>query len=197
MSKLSEDPRIDPRIKRLFGKMPAMGGRDMASREEVLERNQSEKAVAGRAVMTAFAERADNEELAPSTGLTTTVEEFTSQPDGNTIKVRFIRPDGVERPRACTIHGGGAATMSAFDGNYRAWAASSPPAVWRWRWWTSATRWWPPRRRRWRRTRRGSTTACRACTGWWPRPTAWASTPSFVVAGESEKRRQPHAGHRG
>ncbi|MEZ5231111.1 MAG: alpha/beta hydrolase [Acidimicrobiales bacterium] len=123
MSKLSEDPRIDPRIKRLFGKMPAMGGRDMASREEVLERNQSEKAVAGRAVMTAFAERADNEELAPSTGLTTTVEEFTSQPDGNTIKVRFIRPEGVERPPCVYyIHGGGMATRSAFDGNYRAWA---------------------------------------------------------------------------
>ncbi|MCC6438652.1 MAG: alpha/beta hydrolase [Acidimicrobiales bacterium] len=124
MSKLSEDPRIDPRLKRLFGKMPAMGGRDMASREEVLERNNSEKAIAGRAVMAAFAERADTEAIAPSTGLTVTTEEFTSQPDGNTIKVQFVRPDGAGDRPPCVyyIHGGGMATMSCFDGNYRAWA---------------------------------------------------------------------------
>ena len=83
MSKLSEDPRIDPRLKKLFGKMPAIGGRDLSSREEVLERNGSEKALAGRAVMAAFAERADTEEIAPSAGLTVTTETFVSQPDGN------------------------------------------------------------------------------------------------------------------
>jgi acetyl esterase/lipase len=124
MSKLSEDPRIDPRLKRLFGKMPAMGGRDMASREEVLERNHSEKAIAGRKVMEAFAERADTEEIAPSDGLTVTTESFTSQPDGNTIKVSLTRPDfaGERPPCVYYIHGGGMATMSCFDGNYRAWA---------------------------------------------------------------------------
>jgi acetyl esterase len=124
MSKLSEDPRIDPRLKRLFGKMPVVRGRDMASREEVLERNQSEKAVAGRAVMAAFAERADTEEIAPSDGLTTTTETFVSQPDGNTIKVLFVRPEfaGDRPPCVCYLHGGGMATMSGFDGNYRAWA---------------------------------------------------------------------------
>jgi len=124
MSKLSEDPRIDPRLKSLFGKMPAMGGRDMASRAEVLERNQSDKAVAGRAVMAAFAERADTEEIAPSAGLTVSTETFESAPDGNTIKVGFVRPDfaGERPPCVYYIHGGGMATMSAFDGNYRAWA---------------------------------------------------------------------------
>ena len=44
MSKLSEDPRIDPRLKALFGKMPVMRGRDLSSRVEVVERNGNEKA---------------------------------------------------------------------------------------------------------------------------------------------------------
>ena len=124
MSKLSNDPRIDPRLKRLFGKMPPMGGRDAADRDEVLARNQSEKAIAGRAVMAEFAERADTEEIAPSDGLTVTTETFTSAPDGNEIKVRFVRPDFAGERPACVyyIHGGGMATMSCFDGNYRAWA---------------------------------------------------------------------------
>ncbi len=124
MSKLSEDPRIDPRLRKLFGQMPTIGGGDMASREEVLRRNQSDKAVAGRAASAAFAERMDNEELAPSAGLTVTTETFVSQPDGNTIKVQFVRPDfaGDRPPCVYYIHGGGMATMSCFDGNYRAWA---------------------------------------------------------------------------
>jgi acetyl esterase/lipase len=124
MSKLSEDPRIDPRLKRLFGKMPAMGGRDMQSREEVLLRNQGEKAVKGREIMAAFAERADTEEVAPSKGLTVTTETFVSEPDGNSIQVAFVRPDfaGNRPPCVYYIHGGGMASMSCFDGNYRAWA---------------------------------------------------------------------------
>lgn len=124
MSKLTEDPRIDPRIKAAFGHWPVVRGRDMASRDEVLRANNSDKAVAGRAAMTAFMNKVDTEELAPSTGLTITEETFTSQPDGNEIRVRFVRPDFAgERPAAvCYLHGGGMATMSAYDGNYRAWA---------------------------------------------------------------------------
>ena len=124
MSKLLDDPRIDPRLKALFGKMPVVQGRDMSSREEVLERNQSEKAIAGRAVMARFAERTDTEEVAPSDGLTVTTETFKSEPDGNSIKVQFVRPDfaGDQPPCVYYIHGGGMATMSCFDGNYRAWA---------------------------------------------------------------------------
>lgn len=124
MSKLSEDPRIDPRLKALFGEMPVLRGRDLSSREEVLERNRSHKAVAGRAAMAAFADRADTEEVAPSDGLTVTTETFTSEPDGNAVKVSFVRPDvvGYRLPCVYYIHGGGMATMSCFDGNYRAWA---------------------------------------------------------------------------
>lgn len=124
MSKLTEDPRIDPRIKAHLGKWPVVRGREMSSREEVLERNRSEKAVAARAAMSRYAERADTEEVAPSDGLEVTTETFVSEPDGNSIKVRFVRPDfaGERPPCVYYIHGGGMATMSCFDGNYRAWA---------------------------------------------------------------------------
>src|SRR4051812_11025778 len=124
MSKLSDDPRIDPRLKATLGKWPVIAGRDMASRDEVVARNGSEKAAAGRAAMTAAMERADTEELASSVGLTVTTETFVSEPDGNTIQVRFVRPDfaGDRPPCVYYIHGGGMATMSCFDGNYRVWA---------------------------------------------------------------------------
>jgi acetyl esterase len=124
MSKLVEDPRVDPRLKRMFGKMPVVAGRDMANRDEVLAANQSEKAIAARAVMATFADRMDTEEIAPSDGLTITTETFESSPDGNTIQVLFVRPDdaGDRPPCVAYLHGGGMATMSCFDGNYRAWA---------------------------------------------------------------------------
>jgi acetyl esterase/lipase len=65
----------------------------------------------------------DNEETAPSVGLAISTLEFTSQPDGNRIKVLFTRSDTTE-PLACVayLHGGGMTSLSAFDGQYRAWA---------------------------------------------------------------------------
>jgi acetyl esterase/lipase len=74
--------------------------------------------------MAGFLDQVDTEELAPSTGLTVTEETYTSEPDGNQIKVRFVRPDfaGDRPPVVCYLHGGGMAIMSAYDGNYRAWA---------------------------------------------------------------------------
>ena len=124
MSKLVDDPRVDPRLKRMCGKMPVPAGRDMESRDEVLAANHGEKAVAARAVMAKFAERMDSEDVAPSVGLTVTTETFESSPDGNTVQVLFVRPDeaGDRVPCVAYLHGGGMATMSAFDGNYRAWA---------------------------------------------------------------------------
>jgi acetyl esterase len=124
MSKLSEDPRIDPRLKALMGGWPVIKARDAADREEILARNNSDKAAAGRDAMLRFAERADTEEIAPSTGLTFTEESFVSQPDGNTVKVRFVRPDFAGDRPGCVVylHGGGMASMSCYDGNYRAWA---------------------------------------------------------------------------
>ena len=64
----------------------------------------------------------DTEEIAPSQGLVTETHSFTSSPDGNTIQVLFIRPDGTE-PKPCVLyfHGGGMQTNSCFEGIYRAW----------------------------------------------------------------------------
>jgi acetyl esterase/lipase len=123
MSKLSDDRRIDPRIKAMFGAMPpAPPAKNVASREEQLAAENSEAAKAAAAQMTAMFDMVDNEEVAPSKGLKVTVETFRSEPDGNEIKIRFIRPDNNERvPCVYYIHGGGMMMMSAFDGMYRAW----------------------------------------------------------------------------
>lgn len=65
----------------------------------------------------------DREDLAPSTGLRVSVEAPTSAPDGNTIKIRYIRPDSDETlPCVYYIHGGRMEMNSCFDGNYRTWA---------------------------------------------------------------------------
>eukprot|EP00903_Cladosiphon_okamuranus_P003106 g3104.t1 len=68
-------------------------------------------------------EMMDNDVLAPSEGLSISEHEFTSNPDGNTIKMRLVRPDS-DTPLPCVyyIHGGGMAALSCYDGNYRAWA---------------------------------------------------------------------------
>ena len=123
MSKLSEDPRIDPRIKALFAAMPEMPNPgDVESREQLLAEANSEQAKAARKGMEAFMATCDSEKAAPSVLLRTEIHEFESQPDGNTVKVQYIRMNDNE-PRACVyyIHGGGMQSMSCFDGNYRAW----------------------------------------------------------------------------
>ena len=123
MSKLSEDPRIDPRIKAGFANMPETANPgDAASREQLLEEANSEQAKVATEGMKAFLALCDTEEVAPSAGLRTDTLTFESSPDGNTIKVQFIRPDNAETlPCVYYIHGGGMQTMSCFDGNYRAW----------------------------------------------------------------------------
>jgi len=123
-SKIATDPRIDPRIKAIFGAMPpALGAAgNVASRDELLAIENSEETKKQIAAMTAMFDMVDNEDVAPSKGLSVRVETFRSEPDGNTVKIRFIRPDNAERvPCVYYIHGGGMAMMSAFDGMYRAW----------------------------------------------------------------------------
>ncbi len=122
-SKLATDPRIDPRIKAIFANLPmAEGQGDAASREQMLAAENSEQGKAAAAQMTAVLEMVDNEQIVPSTGLRVSVETFRSEPDGNTVKIRYIRPDTSERlPCVYYIHGGGMMVMSCFDGIYRAW----------------------------------------------------------------------------
>lgn len=123
MSKLSEDPRIDPRIKALFAAMPEMvNPGDAESREQLLREADSEQAKAAAKGMQVFLDLCDTEEIAPSAGLRVETKTFASQPDGNTVKVQYIRPDSHHKlPCVYYIHGGGMQSMSCFFGNYKAW----------------------------------------------------------------------------
>jgi len=122
MADIKNDPRIDPRIKATMGMMPVKQQTDVESREQLLEEANRPDAIAAWERGAAMMRLLDNEQVAPSTGLRVTTHEFTSSPDGNTIKIQFIRPEG-EAPQPCVyyIHGGGMQIMSCFDGIYRAW----------------------------------------------------------------------------
>jgi len=121
-SKINDDPRIDPRIKALLGAMAIPTQKSVSNREELLEQAASEESKAAVAALKGFMEMCDNEDVAPSAGLTISTREFASEPDGNTIKIQLIQPESAE-PLPCVyyIHGGGMQAMSCFDGNYRAW----------------------------------------------------------------------------
>jgi acetyl esterase len=120
--KITEDPRIDPRLKALLGAMPMPTQGRATSREELLTIANSPEAQERQGGLRAFLEMCDSEAVAPKTGLTVTDHTFESAPDGNTGKIRFIRPDGGARlPCVYYIHGGGMQVMSCYDGNYRAW----------------------------------------------------------------------------
>ena len=120
--RITEDPRIDPRIKALFGAMELAPQRNVANRDELLASANSKEALAASEGLRGFLEMCDNEQIAPSAGLTTTDYSIASQPDGNTIKIQFIRPTSKD-PVPCVyyIHGGGMQSMSCYYGNYRAW----------------------------------------------------------------------------
>ena len=122
-SKLAEDPRIDPRLKAMFGAMEVLTvPGDVASREALLAEEASEAGKKAAAQLKAMLDALDNEFVAPSTGLTTRTETFVSSPDGNRINIQFIRPDTSETvPCVYYIHGGGMTVMSCYDGNYKAW----------------------------------------------------------------------------
>ena len=119
---IADDPRIDPRIKAVLGGMPSMAETDVPDRATLLEEVNRPEAVAQRELMTAMLDIVDSEDIAPSKGLDVSTLEFTSSPDGNTVKVQFIRPQDDEvRPLVYYIHGGGMASLSCFDGMYRSW----------------------------------------------------------------------------
>src|ERR1700722_19157025 len=121
---VSTDLRLDPRLRALLGAMPQMEPlSDVISREELLAEANRPEVVAGREAFTALMDACDTDDVAPSAGLRVSVEEFVSQPDGNTVKLRITRPDSRDVvPCVYYIHGGGMAPLSAFDGMYRGWA---------------------------------------------------------------------------
>lgn len=123
MSKMNDDPRIDPRIKAILGAMPgAQSQGNVESRQVLLDEASAPEALAQREQMMGMFDIFDNEEVAPSTGLRISEHSFTSSPDGNTVKLQYIRPDTDETlPCVYYIHGGGMQVMSAFWGIYRGW----------------------------------------------------------------------------
>jgi acetyl esterase/lipase len=122
-SKLASDPRIDPRLKAMFGGMPEMTTPgDARDRDQLLAEVNSEAAKAMQAQQKLMFDAIDTEDVASFKGLIIRTAPFTSQPDGNQINIQFIRPETSETlPCVYYIHGGGMQSMSAFDGMYRAW----------------------------------------------------------------------------
>jgi acetyl esterase/lipase len=119
---VQSDGRLDPRLRAVLAliDVPELG--DVADRQQLLDEAASPEGIAAALAAEEMMAFLDSEEVAPSTGLTISDHEVESQPDGNTITLRFIRPDG-DTPLACVyyIHGGGMATGSINDAIYRAW----------------------------------------------------------------------------
>lgn len=124
MSKLTEDPRIDPRIKAAFAGLPDPEPvADVADRETLLRAWNSEQHLAELEANKHRMAAQFSEQYAPSSGLAIGEDEFTSSPDGNRVKVRITRPEGDELlPCVYHIHGGGMQYSSCFDPRYSAWA---------------------------------------------------------------------------
>jgi acetyl esterase len=119
---VQSDGRLDPRLKAVLSlvEVPELG--DVADREQLLAEALSPAAVEAALAAEAMMAFLDSEEVAPSTGLAISEHRVESQPDGNTITLRLVRPEGDET-LACVyyIHGGGMASGSINDAIYRAW----------------------------------------------------------------------------
>ena len=119
---IANDPRLDPRIRRILEFFPSSTLKDVANREELLAEANTPEARDSREAFRSVQDMCDTEEAAPSTGLSVSTTQFVSEPDGNTVNLQVIRPESdVAVPGVFYIHGGGMATMSCFDGMYRGW----------------------------------------------------------------------------
>jgi acetyl esterase len=122
-SKLELDPRIDPRIKAFLGGIDLGKVRpNVSSREELLAQEHTPAAMAAQDHANALFNAMDSEDVAPATGLSVRTETFTSSPDGNIVKIQYIRPEGDEvLPCVYYIHGGRMQFSSCYLGNYKTW----------------------------------------------------------------------------
>lgn len=122
MTDILNDPRLDPRVKVFLARIPKLSEENFTSRQQMIEAAQRPERVAADEYMRNALEVMDNEQIAPSAGLSISTHEFVSDPDKNVIKVQFIRPQGNKvLPCVYYIHGGGMRISSCFDGNFRAW----------------------------------------------------------------------------
>ena len=103
--------------------MPVTEAGDIADREALLVEAKDPSTTQAQEAAAEIMKFLDTEEVAPSTGLAFSDHEVESQPDGNSITLRLIRPAGDEVV-ACVyyIHGGGMASGSINDSIYRAWS---------------------------------------------------------------------------
>ena len=123
-NKIKNDPRIDKRIRAVFGEVDfdSVTTTNATTREEILAEQETEEAIQGKAVMEMINNSPHYKEVVTDEGLITSTKEFTSSPDGNNIKIQYIRPDTDEKlPCVYYIHGGGMMISSCFDELYAAW----------------------------------------------------------------------------
>ena len=123
-NKIKNDPRIDKRIRAVFGEVDfnSVTTTNATTREEILAEQETEEAIQGKAVMEMINNSPHYKEVVTDEGLVTYTKEFTSSPDGNDIKIQYIRPDTDEKlPCVYYIHGGGMMVSSCFDELYAAW----------------------------------------------------------------------------
>lgn len=122
MIDISNDPRLDPRVKAFLTRIPMLSEENFTSREQMIAAAQTPESVAAAEHLRKGLEVMDNEHIAPSSGLAISTHEFISQPDNNVVKVQLIRPEGQDvLPCVYYVHGGGMRISSCFDGNFRAW----------------------------------------------------------------------------
>ena len=110
-NRMQEDPRIDPRIKALLGQVPCAPAFQATSREEIIAAFSA--IPAGENPLDIAINSLDFATLAPEAGLAIETIAIPSAPDGLSINLQVIRPEG-ENPFPCVyyIHGGGMAMMS-------------------------------------------------------------------------------------
>ena len=123
-NKIKNDLRIDKRIRAVFGEVDfgSVTTTNATTREEILAEQETEEAIQGKAVMEMINNSPHYKEVVTDEGLVTYTKEFTSSPDGNNIKIQYIRPDTDEKlPCVYYIHGGGMMISSCFDELYAAW----------------------------------------------------------------------------
>lgn len=118
-NRVVEDSRIDPRLKAMFAEWTVPDLPDVESREALIERMRER----GDGMLGMGMEEAPYEAAAPATGLAIRTRAIRSAPDGNSINLQIVTPEG-PGPFPCVyyIHGGGMMMASCFDPNYKAWA---------------------------------------------------------------------------
>jgi acetyl esterase/lipase len=119
-NRLNEDPGFDPRLKAGLGHIASAPAFQASSREEIIAAFAA--IPPGENPLEVAINSLDFATLAPEAGLAIRTIAIPSAPDGNSINLQVITPEGAG-PWPCVyyIHGGGMALMSCYDQNYRAW----------------------------------------------------------------------------